>query len=81
MKLFGLFCLLATLTSHTLAELPSPLLINDGLIEGESASNADVMVYRGIPYAAPPIGDNRWRAPQSPASWSGVRSAKTFGPR
>jgi len=81
MKRFGLFCLLATLTSHTLAELPSPLLINDGLIEGESASNADVMVYRGIPYAAPPIGDNRWRAPQSPASWSGVRSAKTFGPR
>jgi para-nitrobenzyl esterase len=63
------------------AQLPENIRITTGLIAGEAASNSDVTVYRGIPYAAPPIGDNRWRAPQPPASWSGVRPATAFGPR
>lgn len=37
-------------------------------------------VFRGIPYAAPPVGSLRWHAPQPPASWQGVRKATTFGP-
>jgi para-nitrobenzyl esterase len=36
--------------------------------------------FLGIPYAAQPVGDLRWRAPQAVAKWSGVRSAKAFGP-
>jgi len=35
-------------------------------------------VYRGIPYAAPPVGDLRWKAPQPAASWKGVRQATEF---
>lgn len=35
--------------------------------------------FLGIPYAAPPVGASRWRAPAAPASWSGDRIAKTFG--
>ena len=36
-------------------------------------------VYRGIPFAAPPVGDLRWKAPQPPAKWEGVRNAAEFG--
>lgn len=39
-----------------------------------------VRVFRGIPYAAPPVGDLRWRAPQAAARWDGVRDALDFGP-
>lgn len=39
-----------------------------------------VFVWRGIPYAAPPVGDRRWRAPQPPASWQGIRHADRFSP-
>ena len=38
-------------------------------------------VFRGIPYAAPPVGDLRWREPQPAAPWKGVRKATEFGPR
>ncbi|MGC6329231.1 carboxylesterase/lipase family protein [Rhizorhabdus sp. FW153] len=43
-----------------------------GLLEG------DVAQFRGIPYAAPPLGTNRWRSPQPAASWSGARTATDF---
>ena len=35
----------------------------------------DVMVYRGVPFAAPPVGDLRWRPPQPAPAWEGVRDA------
>ncbi|MEA3120810.1 MAG: para-nitrobenzyl esterase [Paraburkholderia sp.] len=43
--------------------------------------STDLNVFRGIPYAAPPIGEFRWREPQPLARWAGVRSAAEFGPR
>jgi para-nitrobenzyl esterase len=39
-----------------------------------------LIVYKGVPFAAPPVGDLRWRAPQLPASWTGVRNADKFAP-
>jgi para-nitrobenzyl esterase len=39
-----------------------------------------VVVFRGVPFAAPPVGPLRWRPPQPPAEWSGVRDAARFGP-
>lgn len=39
-----------------------------------------VTVFKGIPFAAPPVGALRWREPQPPAPWTGIRSAKTFSP-
>ena len=52
-----------------------------GTLEGEHVAGDDgVLVFRGVPYAEPPVGDNRWRAPVTRASWEGTRSATTFGP-
>jgi len=55
-----------------------PLAIESGLIEGVPGDG--VTIYRGIPYAAPPIGDRRWREPSQPPSWQGVRVADHFSP-
>ena len=52
-----------------------------GTLEGERvAGDQGVLVFRGVPYAEPPVGDSRWRAPAARASWEGTRSAATFGP-
>jgi len=51
-----------------------------GMLEGSwSEADASIGVFRGIPYAQPPVGDLRWRAPKGLASWTGVRQATTFG--
>src|SRR5262245_55021472 len=39
-----------------------------------------VVAYKGIPFAAPPVGELRWRAPQQPARWSGIRKSSEYGP-
>lgn len=49
-----------------------------GVVEGVNESG--VAVFKGVPFAAPPVGELRWRAPQPPQSWEGVRDAKDFGP-
>jgi para-nitrobenzyl esterase len=52
--------------------------IDGGLVRGADA--AGVRSFLGLPYAAPPTGNLRWRPPQPAAAWSGVRDATTFGP-
>jgi para-nitrobenzyl esterase len=47
----------------------------------EGTLEAGVRAYRGIPYAAPPVGELRWREPQPVAAWTGVRKATEFGAR
>lgn len=49
----------------------------DGTVEGVDSSG--VKIYRGIPYALPPVGELRWKAPQPVKPWTGVRMAKAFG--
>jgi para-nitrobenzyl esterase len=67
--------------SPALPSLEVPL--TDGMIEGTRMrkDSTDLRVFRGIPYAAPPVGEFRWREPQPVARWAGVRSAAEFGPR
>jgi len=43
------------------------------------AEDGDAIVFKGVPYAAPPTGDLRWKAPREPATWSGAKSALAFG--
>ncbi len=51
-----------------------------GLISGTTNSNGDIHIYRGIPFAAPPVGNLRWKAPQPVQPWSGVKKCNAFGP-
>ena len=48
-----------------------------GFVRGLEAESVDIFL--GIPYAAPPVGDLRWKPPQPHASWSGILSATKFG--
>jgi para-nitrobenzyl esterase len=72
-------CLLIFISPLLAANL-DPVQTRYGAVQG-LVSSAGVRVFRGIPYAAPPIGPLRWKAPQAPASWRGVRRADAFGPR
>src|SRR2546423_12620917 len=49
-----------------------------GTVEG--IERGGVLQFRGIPFAASPVGDLRWRSPQPPPAWAGVRPAHEFGP-
>ena len=53
--------------------------VDGGTLEGVRDSAAGVLVIRGVPYAAPPVGDLRWRAPQPAARWQGLRRADRLG--
>ncbi|WNE94218.1 carboxylesterase family protein [Streptomyces luomodiensis] len=57
-----------------------PAKTEAGLVEGIPGRDRSITVFRGIPYAAPPVADLRWRPPQPPVPWTGVRKANGFGP-
>ncbi len=72
---------IATSTSPAFA-LPQPVILNSGRVSGAISENDPaVLVYKGIPYAAPPVGDLRWRPPQPVKPWTGVKAANAFGPQ
>jgi para-nitrobenzyl esterase len=52
----------------------------NGVLEG-TADPDGVRVFKGVPFARPPVGDLRWKPPQPPKDWEGVRKADAFGPR
>ena len=71
--------LLAAITNAS-AIIPEQVRIDTGLLKGTlSTGQPSVRVFKGIPFAAPPLGENRWRAPQPAAKWEGVRQADAFG--
>ena len=70
---------LAALMLPPLVSAQSPIKTDAGLVSGANASVAGVRQYLGIPYAAPPVGPNRWRAPQPTPKWDGVKAATEFG--
>ncbi len=72
----------ALLASSMLTFLVSPVSadvveVNSGKLKGTSSNGIDSFL--GIPYAAPPVGENRWRAPKPVKPWSGIREALSFG--
>lgn len=54
--------------------------VENGLLVGIPAADPRITVYKGIPFAAPPVGENRWRAPQPAKDWDGERLCALFGP-
>lgn len=53
----------------------------NGTVEGTSDKSSGVRTFKGIPFAAPPVGNLRWQAPQPVKNWKGVRKTDQFGPR
>jgi para-nitrobenzyl esterase len=51
-----------------------------GMVQGTTTADRQIRVFKGIPYAAPPVGALRWQAPQPAAAWQGTRDATKFGP-
>ncbi len=51
-----------------------------GLLQGSAIDKTTIRTFKGIPYAAPPVGDLRWQAPRPAVPWQGVRAATAFGP-
>src|SRR5580693_1412317 len=62
------------------AAIDDPVRLDTGLVSGAASSTPDVRVFKGIPFAAPPTGDLRWRAPKPAEHWDGVRKADAFSP-
>ena len=58
----------------------APVTVAQGTLTGVTTADGAVEVYAGIPYAAPPVGDNRWRPPQPAEPWEGVRACDRFAP-
>lgn len=57
---------------------PEPVKIENGLLQGTSEN--ELKVFKGIPFAAPPIGELRWRAPQPVENWEGIKQAIEYAP-
>ncbi|MDB5009453.1 MAG: carboxylesterase [Mucilaginibacter sp.] len=58
----------------------SPIKIETGLITGVKSKNSDVIAYKGVPFALPPVKELRWKAPQPAKPWTGIRKCATYGP-
>jgi para-nitrobenzyl esterase len=71
---------LATLLGGAVA-LNAQVRVTGGLVEGTTSADGKVEIFKGLPYAAPPVGELRWKEPQPVKAWEGVKKAAEFGPR
>src|SRR5260221_14398801 len=69
--------ILLTASAATLAQ--EKIKVESGLLLGTINADQSIRIFKGIPFAAPPIGDLRWKSPQPIKPWSGVRAADKFG--
>lgn len=58
------------------SQQPAPVKVEEGLLQGTYENG--LTIYKGIPFAAPPVGDLRWRAPQPAEKWEGIKQADKF---
>ncbi|AEM71801.1 Carboxylesterase type B [Allomuricauda ruestringensis DSM 13258] len=72
---------MSELTSQQKNAFPVQAKLKNGVIEGLYDTHTGIQKYFGIPFAKPPIGELRWKAPQPLDPWEGVVETKRFGPR
>jgi len=77
-KTFLIPMLVLFFMGQIIAQQPSPVKVDGGMLQGKTEDG--LTVYKGIPFAAPPVGDLRWRAPQPAAKWDGIKQATDFAP-
>ncbi|HRI21423.1 MAG TPA: carboxylesterase family protein, partial [Panacibacter sp.] len=74
-------CMFLTVAAQNNYGFPVQAKIANGIIEGDYDTKAGLQLYFGIPFAKPPVGNLRWKAPQPVDNWKGVLQTKKFGPR
>ena len=79
MKWAALVLVAAAALALTIRDTP-PIKTASGLVSGLPGRNSAITVFKGIPFAAPPVGALRWHAPTPAAAWQGVRKADAFSP-
>lgn len=72
--------LILSLAAMVPTALARQVRIDGGLIAGTASSDGAIHIYKGVPYAAAPIGHLRWRPPQQVSAWDGVRKADHYSP-
>ena len=75
------FLFVAAFGVHAQPVRPVQLKTANGILEGVVSADGKVRTFKGVPYAAPPIGPLRWKAPQPAAPWTGVRKSADYPPR
>jgi len=73
------FILLIGVLSAWAASPADEVTVENGKLQGITNEDHTVRMFKGIPFAAPPVGEFRWKAPQPALNWSGVRQADKFG--
>ena len=81
MRILRFVAVLAVLTLGISCGQSDSLIVkvDGGRIKGVQSKAQDVVVFKGIPYAAPPVGELRWKKPQPVVAWKGVRDCSEFG--
>jgi para-nitrobenzyl esterase len=84
-RVFVLMTLLNFLITNSISQhidsFPVQNKIENGMIEGLYDTRTGLQLYLGVPFAKPPVGSLRWKAPQPLDNWTGVKQTKNFGPR
>lgn len=85
-KKYLLLCVVSFMFTQLFAQninnyLPIQTKTVNGIIEGNYDTKSGMQFYFGIPFAKPPVGNLRWKAPQPLDNWTGVKITKKFGPR
>ena len=80
-SLLAAMALIVILSGHpqgVVAAIDGPVRVDGGLISGITDAKSDVKVFKGVPYAAPPVADLRWKPPAPVKAWTGVRQADQY---
>lgn len=79
-RLYHASLLVSLFVLTVIAMATDEVKVETGTLAGAMNADHTVRMFKGIPFAAPPVGDLRWKAPQAAPKWTGVRAADKFGP-
>ncbi|MDR6943556.1 carboxylesterase/lipase family protein [Mucilaginibacter pocheonensis] len=77
--LIAVLLLTQIITLKAFCQINDRVNIENGVVEGTRESGSPILIFKGIPYAQPPVGDLRWKEPQPAKNWEGVLKADHFG--